>query len=362
MAIFNFIGSIFGYLLWFLYQIFRNYGVAIIFFTLITKLIMIPFSIKQQKSMAAQTKMAAKQRELQQKYAGDREKMNRELQRLYEKENFNPMGGCATSLLPFPIMIGIYYSVIYPLQNTLHIAASTISQATEVFAKIPGVSITGNYMELEILRHFPALKDYFLSHQIFTADEAARIESFNQGFRFLGLDLLATPKGSPWTSMLWLIPVLCLVSYWGMQWLTTKISGNAQAQQGCMKVMFFVLPLFSAYWAYVMPAAVGLYWVVSSLLQMVQSYVLYKMYSPAKVAAHNEAAHVALMDIEEKKIRPLPQEVQDKIAEKLLPRKEEPTVSKSEKQQSAAENKPSAPKKKKSGKGGNSSDYMGSKK
>ena len=362
MAIFNFICSIFGYLLWFLYEIFRNYGVAIIFFTLITKLIMIPFSIKQQKSMAAQAKMAMKQRELQQKYAGDREKLNRELQRLYEKENFNPRGGCLTSLLPFPIMIGIYYSVIYPLQNTLHIASSTITQATEVFARIPGVSISSNYMELEILRHFPALKDYFLQNQIFTADEAARIESFNHGFRFLGLDLLATPQGSPWTSMLWLIPVLCLVSYWGMQWLTNKISGNPQAQQGCMKVMFFVLPLFSAYWAYIMPAAVGLYWVVSSLLQMVQSFVLYKMYSPVKVAAYNEAAHVALMEQEEQKVRPLPQEVQDKIAEKLLPRREEPAAAKAEKQQPAAENKQSAPKKKKGGKGGNSSDYMGSKK
>ena len=357
MAIFNFFGNIFGYLLWFLYEIFHNYGVAIIFFTLIFKLLMMPLSIKQQKAMAAQTKMAAKQRELQQKYAQDREKMNEELQKLYQKENYNPMGGCLTSLLPFPIMIGIYYSVIYPLQNTLHIASSTVANATAVFSKIPGVSISGQYMELELLRHFPALKDYFVSNSIFNASEIARIESFNGGFRFLGLDLLATPKGSPLTSMLWLIPVLCLISYFAMQWITQKMTGQQQQQQGCMKLMMIALPLFSAYWAYIMPAAVGLYWVVSSVMQIIQSYILHKMYSPAKVAAYGEASHLLLMEQEEGKIKPLPEEVQEKIAEKLAPKTAEAAAEKP-----AENNASSGKKQKKSGGKGKSSDYMGAKK
>ena len=70
MAIFNFFGSILGYLLWFLYNIFHNYGVAIIFFTIIIKAVLFPFTIKQQRSMASQTKLNAKQRELQKKYGG----------------------------------------------------------------------------------------------------------------------------------------------------------------------------------------------------------------------------------------------------------------------------------------------------
>ena len=115
MSIFNFFGSVLGYLLWFLYTVFKNYGIAIILFTIIVKALMFPFSIKSQKSMAAQSRLASKQQELQKKYAKDQMKYNEELQKLYEKEGVNPGGGCLTTLLPFPIMLGIYYSVIYPL-------------------------------------------------------------------------------------------------------------------------------------------------------------------------------------------------------------------------------------------------------
>ena len=122
-----------------------------------------------------------------------------------------------------------------------------------------------------------------------------------------------------------------------------------------MKIMFIALPLFSAYWAYIMPAAVGLYWVVSSVLQIVQTIVLHKMYSPAKVAAYNDAAHLLLMEEEEGKVKPLPKEVQDKIAEKLAPKNTEVIT---EKVYTTNDTK----KKKSANKSGKSSDYMGAKK
>lgn len=90
MEIFNWFGSILGYLLWFLYEIIPNYGVAIILFTIITKLLLLPFSVKQQKSMAANSKMAAKQQEIRTKYANDRLKMQEEMQKLMEQEGVNP--------------------------------------------------------------------------------------------------------------------------------------------------------------------------------------------------------------------------------------------------------------------------------
>ena len=76
MSIFNFFGSVLGYLLWFLYTVFKNYGIAIILFTIIVKALMFPFSIKSQKSMAAQSRLASKQQELQKKYAKDQMKYN----------------------------------------------------------------------------------------------------------------------------------------------------------------------------------------------------------------------------------------------------------------------------------------------
>ena len=277
MSIFNFFGSVLGYLLWFLYTVFKNYGIAIILFTIIVKALMFPFSIKSQKSMAAQSRLASKQQELQKKYAKDQMKYNEELQKLYEKEGVNPGGGCLTTLLPFPIMLGIYYSVIYPLSNTLHIAKDTISQATEFVSKIPGIASTNQYVELEIVKNFDALKDHLT---MFSADDVQKIEFFGKGFKCFGLDLLASPNTSSFASMLWIIPVLALVTYWGQSFVMQKLQPTQQqgAGQGCMKVMMYGMPLLSAYWAYIMPAAVGFYWIISALVGFAQTLITHNVF------------------------------------------------------------------------------------
>ena len=89
-AIFNFFGSILGYLLWFFYLVVHNYGVAIILFTVVMKAVLFPFSVKQQKSMAANSKLAVKQKELQKKYGNDKQRLQIETQKLYEKEGVTP--------------------------------------------------------------------------------------------------------------------------------------------------------------------------------------------------------------------------------------------------------------------------------
>jgi len=108
MDIFNFFGNILGYLLWFFYTLIPNYGVAIILFSFVVKIIIFPFSIKQQKSMAANSKMSVKQKELQKKYGNDKAKLQEETQKMYAKEGVNPASGCLTSFIPFPIMIGLF--------------------------------------------------------------------------------------------------------------------------------------------------------------------------------------------------------------------------------------------------------------
>ena len=282
MEIFNWFGSILGYLLWFLYEIIPNYGVAIILFTIITKLLLLPFSVKQQKSMAANSKMAAKQQEIRTKYANDRLKMQEEMQKLMEQEGVNPTSGCLVTLIPFPIMLGIYYSVIYPLSNTLHIAKDTISQATEFVSKIPGIASTNQYVEHEIVKNFDALKDHLT---MFSADDVQKIEFFGKGFKCFGLDLLASPNTSSFASMLWIIPVLALVTYWGQSFVMQKLQPTQQqgAGQGCMKVMMYGMPLLSAYWAYIMPAAVGFYWIISALVGFAQTLITHKYFSPEQV-------------------------------------------------------------------------------
>ena len=164
MQILNFFGGLLGYILWFFYIIVRNYGVAIILFTVVVKCLLFPFSIKQQKSMAAQSKMAAKQKELQARYGNDKMKYNEELQKLYEKEGISPMGGCLTTLLPFPIMLGLYYSVVFPLRNVLHLPSESVDQALALLQRIPGVGVNFSansfYNEIELVKHFDSLKDH----------------------------------------------------------------------------------------------------------------------------------------------------------------------------------------------------------
>ena len=120
MQIFGFLGSLLGYILWGAFYVIQNFGLSIIVFTLIIKLVLFPFSVKQQKSMAGTARLSKKQKELQEKYANNREKYQEELNKLYEKEGVKPMGGCLTSIVPMLVILGIFYAVAYPLTNTLH--------------------------------------------------------------------------------------------------------------------------------------------------------------------------------------------------------------------------------------------------
>lgn len=300
-SIFNWFGGILGYLLWFFYTLIHNYGIAILLFTIVTKIILFPFSIKQQKSMAANSKMAAKQKEIQKRYANDKMKMQEEMQKLYDQEGVSPASGCLPMLLPFPIMIGIYYTVLYPLQNALHIGIDSINKATTLLSQIPGVGTTFNsmYGQMEIIKHFDQLRPHLT---MFTGDELDRIASLSSGFNFLGLNLLDTPQSSGFFSFMWLIPVLCLATSLISQVAMTKMQPGMDQQQGCMKATLYIMPLFSAWIAYTLPGAVGFYWIIQTVVSFVQTLVLRKFYSPALIGAKAEAQRIALREQEEARI------------------------------------------------------------
>lgn len=305
MAIFNFIGSFFGYILWAAYTLVNNFGIAIIIFTLIFKIVLFPSSVKQQKSMAANAKMQAKQKALQEKYANDKQKYNEELQKLYEKENIKPFGGCLSSLLPMFVMLGIYYAVVRPLSNVLHIASDKVEALSQYVNTLPGISLNSGslYSEIELLRVFDGVSSHSGVAEILTGDEIEKIKMLTGGFNFLGLDLLGTPKfAGGW---LLLVPILCLVTSVGSQIFTMFMKGNPMSQQqGCMKYMFIALPLLTAYIAFTVPAAVGFYWIWSTLFGFIQTLIMNKFYSPDLVNAKMEAQHIARLELEEKNIRP----------------------------------------------------------
>lgn len=308
MGIFEYIGSLFGYILWFLFDILQNYGLAIILFTLFVRILMFPMSIKQQKAMAVNARMSLKQQEIRKKYANDRDKMNAEIAKLYEKEGVSPTGGCLTSFLPLFIMMGMFYSVIYPLNNTLHIATSSVQSAIQKIATLPGMGISATnvvrYEQITFLNNFKSLKESFPDLQSFlgfTDIEFSKIESFSGGFN-LGINLLESPVNHGVFSVYFLIPILCFVTSVLSTILTTKITNSSQSQPGCMKIMFITLPLFTAYIAYSVPAAVGFYWIFSTIIGFLFTVVLNKFYNAGIMTAQQEAQRVALLEIQEKNV------------------------------------------------------------
>lgn len=301
-TVFNFIGSIFGYILWGIYFVFQNFGVAIILFTLLSRAALFPSSIKQQKSMAKNASLQAKQKEIREKYANNKAKQNEEIQKLYEREGVSPMGGCTSSLIPMFIMLGIYYSVVRPLSNVIHLS----TQAIQKVNMIPGVCISQNsiYSEMNALKAFASPGNIdLLKAQGFDPGNLDSIHHIAKGFNFLGLDLLSIPKETGFTSWIIIIPILCLVTSLGSQILTMRMQGNPmQGQQGCTKYIMFLLPLITVYISYIVPGAVGFYWVCSTVIGFFQTLLMNKYFSAGMMNAKDEAQHVALLELKEAKV------------------------------------------------------------
>lgn len=302
-VVFNFIGSIFGYILWAIFWVIQNFGVAIIVFTLIFRGILFPSSIKQQKSMAANASLQAKQREIREKYANNKAKQNEEIQKLYEREGVSPLSGCGTSLFPMFIMLGIYYAVVRPLSNVLHLSANALNQIN----MIPGVYMTQNniYSEMNVLKLFTHSGNVdTLIRCGLPKTEVMSIHNLANGFNFLGLDLLSIPQQKGFTSLIIIIPILCLVTSLGSQIITMRIQGNMMQQQqtGCMKYVMYLLPLITVYISYIVPGAVGFYWVWSTIFGFIQTLLINKFFSAPQLNAQSEAQHIALMELKEAKV------------------------------------------------------------
>ncbi len=303
MGIFDFLGSIVGYLLWFFFDAVSNYALATFLLVLVINIFLLPSVIKRQKSMAKNAKISQKQQELRKKYEKDQKKYNEEVAKLYEQEG-NPMSGCFVSMiLPMFILFGVYTAVTSPLKNTLHIPGEKITQAVEVLKNDPSTQdkFKKGYDELQIIRHFPEIKEKLT---MFNQDEFADIEEYSSGFNFCGLNLLNNPSGADFKEMLWLIPVLIFVGMSLTPFLSEKLIGTNQPQTiGCMKFTPYVMALFFAWSSYTVPGAVGFYWVLNLLISLLQTILLGKFYSAKKVNAKEEAARLALLELNESSVK-----------------------------------------------------------
>ena len=278
----------FAWLVRLFYTLTGSYGLAIILFTLVVKLIMLPFQVKSKKSMMRMNRMNGKIQEIQKKYANNQAKMGEEMQKLYAEEGVSPMSGCLWSFLPLPILLALYSIMRQPITHLMMISKDTAAGLVEK-AAAAGVDITNIATVKDGVTQFTAYGQINLVKAI-TSQAPEVVDGLDKwihlDFSFIGLDLAATPTsvfGSfsfSWAVIgLILIPILA----GGFQLLMSIYTMRTQPQQGAngasMKGMMYMMPLMSVYIAFIMPAALGIYWIAQSVFSLIQEVIMTKFFN-----------------------------------------------------------------------------------
>ena len=304
----------FAWLLLTFYNIFNSYGLALILFAIVIKLILFPVSLKSKKSMIQMNLLSGKMQQLQKQYGKDRERYNLEVQKLYEREKVNPMGGCLWSLIPMIVLIALYGIIREPITYFMNLSMDQIKEVAQLLNwdtvavtqgwvtqammdKAGGVFENGAYNQLYLLS---LINDSNLASLQAALGEAGS-GLFVMNFQFLGLDLSLIPTwkfwtgGLKWSSIgLFLLPLVST----GVSFLSMKVSmatnkmntktQNAQMDQ-TNKIMMWMMPLMSLWIGFTVPAGLSVYWVAQYFVTMAQEVIcgrmLKKDYEAARLAA-----------------------------------------------------------------------------
>ena len=267
---FNFIANIFGYLLEFIYNLFNNYGLAIIIFSILVKLILLPLTIKQQKTMEKTSKMQEELKSLQFKYKNDPDKLNKEMMDLYKRENMSPFSGCLSSIVQLILILAVFYLVRSPLTYMKKVDVNLIEGYTYQ------LETKTNYPEVEIIKEF-----------------GAENEEIYVNMDFLGLDLSNVPTNNFKDFKNLIIPFLYVIS----SVISTKITMNAQNKkkekveeenkeesmedmmQNSTKSMSYMMPIMAFSISLVAPLGLALYWLMSNILMIIERLFINKFIS-----------------------------------------------------------------------------------
>ena len=286
MSIWDIINVPFGYVLRFCNKIVGNqYIFALLIFAIIIEIVLLPFGIKQQKNSIKQAKLRPKEMAIRKKYAGrddqpTKQKMTQEIQELYQKEGFNPMGGCLPLLIQFPIIIALYNIVMNPLKYICGLSEETINGVINVVKSFPeyaesAFTATRNIDLMAAMKNIMSTDPSALSQFNIAASDLPNLSLFGGA-----IDLGAIPSIKTFNWLL-LVPVLTFVSYYFSMRMTRKLTyqpttaGDPAA--GCSnKVMDIMMPLFSVYITFIVPAAIGVYWIFKSIIGVGKQWILKK--------------------------------------------------------------------------------------
>ena len=268
-----FLASLFGYLLNFIYDLVNNYGLAMIIFTIVIKLVMLPLSIKQQKTLKKNMKLQEKMKVIQFKYKNDPEKLNKEMMKLYKDENMSPFSGCLSAILQIVILLSVFFMVQSPLTYMKKVDEGLINQyKDEIKQSQEGQNNQTIYPEIEIIK-----------------EKGAQDERVNINMEFLGLDLSSVPISNLSDFRVYIIPVLYVIS----SFISIKLSNSVtnkkkneteeqepsemEAIMQANKSMMYIMPIMSVSISMVAPLGLALYWLVSNVLMITEKLILNKV-------------------------------------------------------------------------------------
>ncbi len=275
---FKFFARIFGYVLNFIYNLVNNYGLAIVIFTILLRLILLPSNIKQQKTMKKTAKIQKKMKEIQDKYSNDPVRLNQEVRDLYAEEHMSPFSGCLSSILQIIIIISMFLLVSNPLTYMKQLSAEKINDYTkQVKEENDGQNV--NYIEIAIIK------------SLGNKDKAVNIN-----MDFLGLDLSDVPSKNYKDPKVFIIPLLYVSTSILSMKLNTAMTENKKkkdeeieaskedeklvkvkekteeedAMESMNRSMRYMMPVMTVSIALIAPLGLALYWFVSNLLMIIE--------------------------------------------------------------------------------------------
>ncbi len=317
-----FFANIFGYVLKLLYNIVGNYGWAIILFSVLVKVLMLPISMKQQKTLKKNEKIQSELKQLQFKYKNEPEKLNQEMMALYKREGMSPFSGCLSSIVQIILLFSVFLLVRQPLTYMVKIDQDAINKMTQIVSSQD--SNTKNaYQEIAIIQYVKNLQNNNSAEQNAeveevsdkekvvekneqeetTETEKSNTENFdiakyadqvNLNMDFFGIDLSQVPTKNPTDIKVLVIPILYVISSFvsiRISMATTNKKKNEEKKlitdgteqeekynptQDMNKTMVWMMPIMSVTIAIIAPLGLALYWLMNNVLMIIERLVLNK--------------------------------------------------------------------------------------
>ena len=290
----SFFANIFGYVLKLLYNIVGNYGWAIILFSVLVKVLMIPLSIKQQRTMKKNEKIQGELKQIQFKYKNEPEKLNQEMMDLYKREGMSPFSGCLSSIIQIILLFSVFLIVRQPLTYMEKMNQDVISKMEQIVSENDSNSKTA-YQEIAVIQYARSLKNGNSVDEDKISEIKDYIEQASLNMDFLGIDLTQVPTKNPKDFKVLIIPILYVISSFisirlSMSSTTKKkkeekklITDGSEEQEekynpseDVNKTMGWMMPIMSVTIAIIAPLGLALYWLMNNILMIIERLVINK--------------------------------------------------------------------------------------